>query len=183
MTGTLKLPLPPAEIGPLAIDNDLARCAPLFVERVWTVLHEMARRGFPAIVREARRGDERQRFLFGFGRLYDDGRGRVTNAATARKGWHFFGLAVDIVSATHGDDAPAAFWTALRECATAAGLTSGNDWDRDGIPVEDDPDEHTVDKQHVQWHCPGMRVTPSDRAWEIYEQGGVEAVWRELNAA
>jgi hypothetical protein len=186
LNGVLKLPLSPPEIGPLAINKDLAECAPLFVEKAWTVLREMARRGFPAIVREARRTEERQVYLWKMGREWDDGRGVVTHAATAMKGWHFFGLAVDICSAAHPDNdekVPTAFWTALREVATECGLTSGDDWDRDGIPVEDDPDEHTADHQHVQWHCPGMHVTPSDHARELYQQGGLEAVWRELNAA
>lgn len=177
-----KLPLPPAEVGALAVDNDLSKCAPKFVERVWTLLHELQRRGFPAKVAEAFRSDERAAFLYGFGREYDDGRGVVTKVKSASKSWHRYGLAVDIVSAEHGYDAPAAFWTALRECATEAGLRSGDDWDRDGVAVEEDPDEHFADKPHVQFGPP-MRVTPSDQAWILLERGGVEAVWAAVGAA
>jgi hypothetical protein len=175
-----KLPAPPPEI---PASRDMTKLAPLFAEKVFTVLADMKARGFDAIVREGFRSDERQAWLYGFGREYDDDRGNVTGAPTGAKSWHRYGLAVDIVSATLEDDAPAAFWTALMEVAESIGLTSGDDWDRDGVPVESDPDEHRADKPHVQWWTPGMHVIPSDHAWQLLQSQGVEAVWKELRAS
>ena len=174
-----RLPSPPPEV---AADADMLKLAPLFAEKVFALLAELRKRGHDPIVREGFRSDERQTYLYGFGRTYDDGRGIVTKAAPAAKSWHRYGVAVDIVSASKGDDAPASFWNALRVAAANLFLTSGDDWDRDGIPVEDDPDEHLADKPHVQWWVPTMRVTPSDRAWQLLQTQGVEAVWSELRA-
>lgn len=135
-----------------------------------------------AMVVETLRTAQRQSFLYGFGRDYDDGRGVVTKAATAWGGWHFYGLAVDVIHRTLAWDAPESFWTALRVAARQQGLTSGDDWDRDGIPVEPDPDECVSDRPHVQWWCPGMRVSPSVHARALYERGGLALVWHTLGA-
>ena len=43
----------------------------------------MKLRGLDAIVAETLRTDERQEFLYGFGRDYDDGRGIVTHSRAA----------------------------------------------------------------------------------------------------
>lgn len=174
-----KLPFPPPEV---PADDDLAKLAPLFAEKVFTLLREMRDQGHDPIVFEAFRSDERAAYLYGFGRTWDDGRGIVTKAPNASKSWHRYGLAVDIISASRQWDASGQFWTALRKGATALGLRSGNDWDRDGVPVEDDPNEHLSDRPHVQWGPP-MHVTPSDHEWELLNSAGVEAVWQEVGAA
>jgi hypothetical protein len=173
-----KLPKPPAEV-PVRKDVDLL--APKFKTKIQRLLLNLTERGHDPIIAETMRDDERQKFLHGFGRLYDDGRGVVTKASTSATTWHGFGLAVDIVSRKHGWNAPAAFWTALGEECRTLGLCWGNDWDMDGIPVERDPDESFGDRPHVQW-AP-MRRYPSPAAKQIRDERGLEGLWRYVEAA
>jgi len=158
------LPPPPAEVPRIWT---LDRLAPRFRDAVEAILVDVQKER----VFETLRSDERQRFLYGFGREYDDligPRGAVTNARTAMGGWHFYGLAVDIVE----DDAtpwiaPAAFWQSLGLAAERHGCAWGGRWKR-------------VDLPHVQWgKC---RKSPSQRARVLYQSGGLEAVWREVGA-
>jgi len=115
---------------------------------------------------ETLRTEERQQFLHGFGRLYDDGRGPVTKAKTAMNGWHFFGLAADIVE----DDAtpwqaPNAFWQSLGLAAERHGCVWGGRW-------------KIVDLPHVQMG--GIPVSPTADTRAAYEKGGLKQVWAEL---
>lgn len=143
--------------------------APKFREKVERVIERMHQFGRDATIAESLRTDERQAYLYGFGREYDDGRGIVTNAPTGNAGWHKFGLAVDIISASQQWDAPSAFWTFLGVCAHSEGLAWGGEW-----PT-------FADRPHVQWGPP-MRRSPSSRARELFLNGGIEAVWREVDA-
>lgn len=183
MTALHRLPAPPTPEPPA--DTDLTKCAPKFLEKVWTLLHEHTRRSHDPIVFEGFRSDEREAWLFGLGRTYDipgDPRGIVTNATDGRDSWHRYGVAVDIISKKHGWDPGFQFYDDLRELALEVGLTSGADWNRNGIPVGLDPAEHLKDRPHVQWWIPGMHVSPSDHAWELLTSKGIEAVWKELRA-
>lgn len=162
----LRLPAPPPEV-PRVSSLDL--CAPRFAESVRLVLAEMRARGWAVRVFETLRTAERQRYLYGFGREYTDGRGIVTQAATAEHGWHFYGLAADIVQ----DDAtpwhaPKAFWNDLGTITEAHRLRWGGRW-------------KMVDLPHVQWGA--CRVSPSAHARALYQQGGPAAVWRAVGAA
>ena len=76
------LPDPPPEV---PADDDIAKLAPRFAEKVLDLIAEMRRRGHDPVVVEAFRSDERQSWLYGFGREYDDGRGNVTGASTGSK--------------------------------------------------------------------------------------------------
>lgn len=160
----LPLPLPPPEVPRI---SSLVGLAPKFRQAVEAILADVDRER----VFETLRSDERQRFLYGFGREYDDAgapRGPVTKARTAMGGWHFYGLAVDIVE----DDAtpwiaPNAFWQSLGLAAERHGCKWGGRWKR-------------VDLPHVQWgRC---RKSPSQRSVELYRTGGLEAVWRAVGA-
>lgn len=147
--------------------SDHRECAPQFAAAVDRVLDRMKANGFDAIVYEAIRSEARQGWLYGFGRDYDDGRGIVTHAATAWGGWHVFGLAVDIISAAHGWDSPV-FFAALKNAYEAEGLTAGASWQMKDMP-------------HGQWgKC---RTTPSHEAAELYDNGGMPAVWTAVGAA
>lgn len=172
---TSALPLPPREV---PVNRNMDALAPRFRAKVERVLARMRAAGFTPMVFEGVRTNERQTFLYGFGRDYDDGRGIVTRAETAADSWHFYGLAVDIVCARKQWDAPSAFWTTLRMIAEEEGLTSGSDWDRDPSTPERQPDA-----PHVQWFIPGMFRRPSAHAAELKANGGNAAVWAVLRAA
>lgn len=159
------LPPPPREV---SSDSSLDDVAPKFRAAIERVLARMAALGKPAVVAESLRTNEREEYLYGFGRKYDDGRGIVTHCRDCTQSWHCFGLAVDIVHAKLAWDAPASFWQALRECAEAEGLVSGAQFTHPDLP-------------HVQWGHP-MRLTPSAHALELQREGGNEAVWREVEA-
>ena len=174
MTATTKLPLPPTEVPAC---DDLDQLAPKFRSAVNGIIGRLEAQGFAAKVAETVRTPERQKFLYGFGRDYDDDRGVVTQSESALTSWHGFGLAVDIIHASLGWGAPVTFWQALARAALAEGMTSGSDWNRNSIN-----DEKFCDRPHVQWYCAGMHVSPSDHARQLLAQGGVEAVWREVEA-
>lgn len=146
--------------------HDHHACAPQFASAIDRVISRLTASGFDPVVYEAIRTEARQTWLYGFGRDYDDGRGIVTHAATARNGWHLFGLATDIISRAHGWDNPA-FFDALRAAYIAEGLTAGASW-------------QMADRPHGQWgHC---RTTPSDESSTLYDNGGMAAVWAAVGA-
>jgi hypothetical protein len=161
-----KLPLPPPEI---PADVEMTKLAPLFAEKVFTLLANLNAKGRDPVVAEGFRSDARAAYLYGFGREYDDGRGVVTKAPDASKTWHRYGLAADIISKSKEWDAPDAFWSDLRDSAVDLGLVSGDDWT-------------FKDRPHVQWNVSGMHVVPSDHAWQLLQSSGLDAVWREVNA-
>src|SRR5689334_17811361 len=161
------LPAPPPE--PKAVVS-LDVVAPKLRAGILATFDSMRALGLDPIVAESLRTDERQTWLFGFGRDYDDGRGRVTNAPTGQWSWHMYGLAVDVTSRALGDDVGGLFWYHLGKIAKRNGLAWGGDWPR------------FTDRPHVQWGPP-MRQSPSSRAYDLYQTGGFEAVWREVGAA
>lgn len=163
----MKLPLPTHEV---PINRDLSVLAPKFrikVERLITMLN--TEHGKDAFVFETLRTTERQGFLYGFGRVYDDGRGVVTHSRDADESWHHYGLAVDIISKSKEWDAPYTFWRDLGASARSLGLHWGGDW------------RSFQDLPHVQWGEP-MRDSPSPRAARLLAQGGLPAVWKEVGA-
>lgn len=96
---------------------------------------------------------------------------RVTNVL---RSWHIEGLAVDL-GFRSGPEASDALnleldrrkaWSEIeRRYAAIAAVWKevapdcrwGNDWDGDGIPVAQDPDEKLVDMPHFEWH-PGRTL-------------------------
>ena len=143
------------------VQRDLALLAPLFRKAVERTLAKLAggRMEWPF---ETLRTEDRQQYLYGFGRDYDDGRGIVTNAELADTSWHAYGLAVDIVEKDNTPWlAPTSFWDNLGRAAEAEGLVWGGHWKHRDIP-------------HIQWgRCP---VSPrfTDRA--LMQTDGREAV-------
>lgn len=139
-----------------------------FERRVRATLDGLAAHGQPSIVREAQRTAERQAWLYGFGRDYDDGRGRVTNAKTPWQTWHVYALACDIVHARLEDNAPSSYWKLLQSIAEASGLQSGMSWPT----MRDGP--------HVQFGT--LKRSPSPLARALYLQGGLYAVHKAVGA-
>jgi hypothetical protein len=160
------LPKPPHEVSVIRSPDVLA---PKFRDKVVELIGAMHGKGLDATIAESLRTNERQAYLYGFGREYDDGRGVVTNASDGYSSWHFYGLAVDIISSSQGWDVPERFWQMLGAIAQHEGLSWGGGWPT--FP----------DRPHVQWGPP-MRRSPSVRAKELYLNGGIEAVWREVGA-
>lgn len=153
-------PAPPE----VPVDRSMGSLAPQFRDAVERVLAELG----DAKIAEAKRTFERQSYLYGFGRDYDDGRGVVTNASSNLTSWHGYGLAVDIVHATRGWDVPDSWWRLLGDVAKAHGCDWGGDW-------------HHPDRPHIQWgRC---KDSPSDEARRLYADGGVQAVWDAVGAA
>jgi peptidoglycan L-alanyl-D-glutamate endopeptidase CwlK len=150
------------------VNSSLDGLAPKVRGAALRIVARMQEQGFAVRIFETLRTAERQSFLYGFGRDYDDGRGKVTKVASADDGWHFYGLAVDFVE----DDkdpwtASQAFWRALGEAAEDEGMTWGGRW-------------KFLDVPHTQFgKC---KVSPSDHARKLYAAGGKEAVWRACGA-
>lgn len=159
------LPKPPAEV---PRDASLDALAPKFRAAVEHIIADMTAAGWPAFVFEGLRTDDRQRFLYGFGREYDDGRGPVTKARDTSRSWHGYGLAVDIVQADATPwTAPQAFWQTLGAAAERHGCTWGGRW-------------KMVDLPHVQWGL--CKVSPSLLAVQLKQDGGLPAVWEAVRA-
>jgi peptidoglycan L-alanyl-D-glutamate endopeptidase CwlK len=161
-----KLPKPPREV-PACCALDVL--APRFRAAVERMLVAMREAGYTPRVAETLRTPERQSFLYGFGRDYDDGRGVVTKAPTSDTSWHGYGLAVDVVCAKRGWSAPDEFWRCLGAAARDEGLEWGGGWKFRDLP-------------HVQWGKP-MALAPSARAVALRDEGGLPAVWRAVGAA
>jgi hypothetical protein len=150
---------------PTIINRNLSELAPAFRAAVEAALAECHARGLDAFVFEARRTNERQAWL------YQQGRTRggviVTQAQSSLYSWHGYGLAVDVISRSKEWDAPESWWDAVAAIFERHGCTAGRRW-------------KSPDSPHMQFgKC---RVSPSDRARELYRLYGLPAVWREVGA-
>lgn len=127
------------------------------------------------IIFETGRTDELQAIYYAQG---------TTNARTARTSWHFYRLAMDVISKQYEwFDGQAAkrqwptpeiramvrelWFKAVAVVLTAHGLDWGGDW-------------HTPDLPHFQFA--GMHKSP-EQAPELYDRLGIAAVWRAVGAA
>ena len=175
----MKLPLPPTEKGAGAARvSSLDVLAPGFRRRWLRVDGWMRAGGHEPLVWETVRTNERQIYLYRFGREWDDGRGVVTNVYEADDGWHFYGLALDVICRRRLWKATPSFWRALQTACAQEGLRWGGDWNMNG----DCGDERLLDRPHVQFGPP-MRVSPSPSAARLYAGGGRQAVWAVVGAA
>lgn len=161
--------------------DDIGLLAPKMREAVLALLEDAKSVGdvggvpFDPDVFETWRPDELQRIYFQQG---------TTKASTAIYGWHFFGLAVDIISTSREWSVPEAWWQTLAHLAQKHGLDAGYHW------------KHP-DKPHLQWgYC---KPSPSDAARELYfgtpdwkgkpvlesdaHRRGLARVWSAVSAA
>lgn len=155
----------PPEPKPIA---DLQCLAPKFRRALDRALEQLRGMGYEPRVVETLRTAERQQWLHGFGRLYDDGRGVVTHSFDGDESWHFYGLAADVVCARKLWAAPRAFWDAAGRAYARQALEWGGDWTFRDFP-------------HVQWGRP-MRRSPSPRASRLWSESGPEALWKVVEA-
>lgn len=156
----MRLPLPERDV-PACKSLDVL--APKFRVALDAVLAEIP----SAKVAETLRTPERQSFLYGFGRDYDDGRGIVTQAPTNLTSWHGYGLGCDIVNVEHEWAAPLSWFTHMGEIAERHGLKWGGRWRHPDFP-------------HVQWGL--CKDAPSYVSVGLYTTSGIEAVWRAVGA-
>jgi hypothetical protein len=158
--------------------NDTACLAPKFRAAVDDGIAAIRAEGHDAVVFETCRTDELARIYFEQG---------TSKAPNARRTWHGYGLAVDIISGSkqwniyphhvrRTRDGKRIYMPGdpeFLECVTrvfkARGLKWGGDWTR------------FKDWPHWQWgRC---KPSPSDVAVTLYRQGGVEPVWRAVGAS
>ena len=148
-----------------ARQHTLEVCAPQFADAVTATLLDLRNAGFDPIVYETLRTPDRQSWLAGFGRDYDDGRGIVTHALEVWTTWHGFALGADIISESKDWGASDEFWVALGDAAERHGLAWGGRWKMRDLP-------------HIQ---PAVcRTTPSGHAKALYDSGGYPAVWAAI---
>lgn len=156
----MRLPLPERDVPAV---RSLDVLAPKFRAALEALLADLP----DAKVAETLRTPERQSFLYGFGRDYDDGRGIVTQAPTNLTTWHGYGLAADVVHRVHEWDAGTSWFLHLGEVAEHHGLKWGGAWRHPDLP-------------HVYWgRC---KDTPSYVAVGLYTTRGIEAVWQAVGA-
>lgn len=120
---------------------------------------------------ETFRTNQRQKFIYGFGREYDDGRGIVTKAYDAAWSWHGVGLAVDCIHPKLEWNAPEKWWIQLAADYTYVGLRPGRLFK--SIP----------DSPHAQWYANGrcpLGPTAQDRADQRAKR--IEDVWQRYGA-
>lgn len=149
------------------VESSLDGLAPKMRERVEAALADANRHGLDAVVYESTRSDELQRLYYARGRTTVPPYRRVTNASTAQDGWHFYGLAVDVISKRDRWEVRGDWWLKLAAIFKEHGLDWGGDWES-----PDDP--------HFQFA--GLRKSPSDKSKNAYQSGGKEAVWELVGA-
>lgn len=167
--------------------------APLFRESVLTAIEVCHAQGLDARLWETCRSAKLQELYWHRGRPPTPAfPGPVTWQRDARKSWHFYGLAVDVVSisqgwfvvtpamlngmsgaqavtfraavARHRDD----WYHAVADIFLAHGCAWGGHWTKPDTP-------------HFQWgRC---RPTPSQLSLDAVTIGGVQAVWKLVGAA
>jgi hypothetical protein len=98
--------------------KDINELEPYVRDRVARLIKAMEARGFDPIVFESRRSIERQKWLYGIGRVHQKNRRPVTWTMQSK---HIVGKAVDIISKSHLWDYPD-FYRALKQEAKKVGL-------------------------------------------------------------
>ncbi len=98
--------------------SDVNSLVPYVRDRVLAILAAMRAEGFDPVVFEAKRSEERQRWLYAYGRTRSKGKKPITWTLNSR---HLVGKAADIISKSRGWNDPT-FFHALAEAAIAEGM-------------------------------------------------------------
>jgi hypothetical protein len=162
-------------------DSNLDHLAPLMKARSLAFLEDCKKvtivntERFDPIIFETRRPERLQEIYFQQG---------TTHAPTALYGWHFYGLAIDVISRSKEWDVRSSWWKLMADFMRRNSIDPGHDWL--------DPDD-----PHGQLH--GLKKSPSDIARQLYfgtakwagmlpftdpseHQAGLERVWRAVGA-
>jgi hypothetical protein len=148
------------------VRRDLSELAPKFRAAIEAALAECHARDLDAYVYEARRSDEVQRAYYELGRTLVPPAYTVTDAKTALGSWHFYGLAVDVISRSKGWGAGADWINQVAAVFERHGCAWGGRWTKPDLP-------------HFQW---GRCAASPRQAPTIYRERGLEAVWRAVGA-
>ena len=143
------------------VQRDLCDLAPRMRESVGDALTECWAAGFDAVVYEALRSNELAAMYFQLG---------ASKARTAFRTWHFYGLAVDVISKSRA-------WKAWDDPTWRDGVVRifkahGMDWGGDWKSFKDMP--------HFQWDT--CKPSPSDDAIRLFNSGGIQLVQRVVGA-
>ena len=148
--------------------------APRFRVAVEHAIQECHARGYDVTIWETCRSQALQEFYYQRGRPPTPEFPRpVTYVRNAMKGWHFYGLAVDVISRSHGwfNQNPAEgqrWFLAVAEIFIANGCDWGGSWVKRDTP-------------HMQWGL--CRPSPSQVSIDAFTRGGKAEVWRLVKAA
>jgi len=152
------------------ICNDMGTLAPKFRERVEKALLECSQiEGLDPIVYETLRSQDLQTAYYARGRTVVPPYQPVTEQADVQHSWHAFGLAVDIISRTRGWDTDSDWQQQVATVFKRNGIDWGNDW--------------PTFKDYPHFQFGGMKQAPSDLARQLYQTGGLQAVWEAVGAA
>lgn len=154
---------------PPAVSRDLALLAPKFHVAVVAARDECRVQGLDAWIYEAYRTKELQNLYYARGRTIIPPTHTVTNAPNNLLSWHGYCLAVDVVSEKYLWKPPEGekWFAKIAEIFKQHDCRWGGDWTKPDTP-------------HFQWaRC---KPSPSPAARQLILTGGVEAVWRAVNA-
>lgn len=154
--------------------DSLDECAPLFKEALEAALAECNDNGLDAYAYETVRSEELQALYYARGRTQIPPEYTVTNAPSAMYGWHFYGLAADVISKSKRWSVSRDWRKKVNAIMRKHGLDCGSDW-----PHPDEP--------HVQWgKC---KKSPGLLSRTLYREGakqsrelGLRAVWEATGA-
>jgi peptidoglycan L-alanyl-D-glutamate endopeptidase CwlK len=162
----------------IASQDRLKRVFPGLAQKIYQLSTLLAAQDVYITVAQGLRTVEGQDALFAKGR---DAMGNIINKSqvvtNARGGhsWHNFGLAVDCYPI--GKDKTIDWnqqhpqWKLMEQEGTSLGLTCGANWVR------------LVDAPHFQLTGRFPVGAPTDEVRELYKQGGLSAVWAEVEAS
>jgi peptidoglycan L-alanyl-D-glutamate endopeptidase CwlK len=153
---------------PLVVHNELGLLAPRMKERVLLTIEDCHRDGLDAIPYETYREHRTAVAYYARGRTQIPPRTIVTNAPNELYGWHGYGLACDIISASKEWSVGYSWFEHMARIAKSHGLKWGGDWTHPDLP-------------HIQWGP--CKASPSDEARRLFKGGGLLAVWRAVGAA
>lgn len=162
-------------------DNRLEHLAPKMQDRVLILIHDCKKIStvngevFDPIVFETARPQRLQEIYYQQG---------TTNAPTAIYGWHFYGLAIDVISKSKQWSVKPTWWAMLARLMRMNKIDPGYDWFK-------------KDEPHGQFG--GLKKSPSDLARTLYfgtpywndmrpftdpaaHRQGLERVWRAVGA-
>lgn len=162
--------------------KDICRLAPSMKARVEAYLEDAKKiktvngEVFDPIVFETARVDELQQIY------YEQG---TTDAPTALYGWHFYELAIDVISKSKGWSVSYAWWKTNASLMRQHGIDPGFDWHKQDLPhgqfgtLKKSPSDlaRTLYFGTPKWHD---LTIPSPDSGAHYE--GLRRVWKAVGA-